>query len=526
MESKILDHLGLICGVWDELEISATIDKAVPQDETYRNVSIGDICKSLVLNGLGFTERTLYLVSDFFEKKPTSLLLGKGIEASHLNDTVLGRALDAVQAYGTTKLFSQISLKVVSGLNLSPTRIHMDSTDFHVDGVYNSNDKPDRDSSTVFITKGYSRDHRPDLNQVVLNLITENQAGIPLHMEVLNGNSSDKTVFRDTIKQHIGELQNRAPSSFIVMDSAGYTQEGIAEFSNLTHWISRVPESIKTAKEFISSNKQWVEYQKGVKYSELNTSYAGVDQRWLLVYSEEAFAREIKTLTKNYAKSSEQESKDFKKLCKEIFKCEQDAKKALNKFENKLKHTLLVDTSIVSSKKTKTQKTDKFIITGTVLCSVERFEKQSDTKGKYIIATNQINHKLLSNQEVIKGYKEQSRVERGFRFIKDPQFVASNFFVKKPERLEALVFVMTLCLTIYDSLEYKIRAALKKENQTIKNQIGKPKQNPTTRWIFQLFKGIHVLYDLDEEVVLNIKDVHRKILDLLGENYKKYYFLI
>ncbi len=185
-----------------------------------------------------------------------------------------------------------------------------------------------------------------------------------------------------------------------------------------------------------------------------------------------------------------------------------------------------MDTSIVSSKKTKTQKTDKFIITGTVLCSVERFEKQSDTKGKYIIATNQINHKLLSNQEVIKGYKEQSRVERGFRFIKDPQFVASNFFVKKPERLEALVFVMTLCLTIYDSLEYKIRAALKKENQTIKNQIGKPKQNPTTRWIFQLFKGIHVLYDLDEEVVLNIKDVHRKILDLLGENYKKYYFLI
>lgn len=114
--------------------------------ETYVN--------ALVLNGLGFTERTLYLVSDFFRSKPTSLLLGEGIEAAHLNDTVLGRALDAVQEYGTTKLFSQISLKVVKNLNLSPEKLHMDSTDFHVDGVYNSNNQPDEDSSTVYITKG------------------------------------------------------------------------------------------------------------------------------------------------------------------------------------------------------------------------------------------------------------------------------------------------------------------------------------------------------------------------------------
>jgi len=132
----------------------------------------------------------------------------------------------------------------------------MDSTDFHVDGVYNSNHEPEEDSSTVYITRGYSRDHRPDLNQVVLNMITENQAGIPLHMEVLNGNCSDKSAFKETISKHLNELQNIAPSSFIVMDSAGYTKEGIAEFSNLTNWISRVPESIKEAKDFIKENKQ------------------------------------------------------------------------------------------------------------------------------------------------------------------------------------------------------------------------------------------------------------------------------
>lgn len=317
MESKVIDHLGLVSGMWDELELTKTIDQLIPQDDTYRNISIGNLCKSLVLNGLGFTERTLYMVSSFFENKPTSLLLGKGIESSHLNDTVIGRALDDIQSYGTTKLFSQLTPKVVSKLNLVPGQIHMDSTDFHVDGTYNSECKPEEGSSTIFITKGYSRDHRPDLNQVVLNLITDNQAGIPLHMEVLSGNSSDKSVFRDTIKHHIGELQNVSPSCYMVMDSAGYTKEGIVEFSHLTNWISRVPESIKEAKDFIATNDIWKESEKGYKYSACTSVYGGIEQRWVLVFSKEAFKREMKTLSKNYGKMSKKECKEFKKLSKE-----------------------------------------------------------------------------------------------------------------------------------------------------------------------------------------------------------------
>lgn len=524
MESKVIDHLGLVSGIWDELQVSETIDRAIQQDDTCRNVSVGVLCKSLVLNGLGFTERTLYMVSNFFENKPTELLLGEGIESSHLNDTVLGRALDAVQQYGTTKLFSQISLKVFSILNLSPGKIHMDSTDFHVNGVYNSNNKPEEGSSAIHITKGYSRDHRPDLNQVVLNMITENQAGIPLHMEVLNGNCSDKTAFKQTISNHIKELQNIAPSSFMIMDSAGYTKEGISEFSNLTDWISRVPESIKEAKDFIKENKEWTKSKNGYKYTSKLSVYAGVNQRWVLVFSKEAYSREIKTLTKNYFQSSIKENKAFNKLTKEKFKCKSDAEKALIKFKKLLKFISINDATI-QEVKAKKKETQMFSISGNITCSIEQFKKKESLKGKFIIATNQLDNVKFDDITIINGYKEQSRVERGFRFIKDPQFVATNFFVKKAERLEALVFIMTLCLTIYAALEYRIREMLKQENQTIKNQVGKPKQNPTTRWIFQLFSGVHILYGLEKKHILNIKEVHLKILDLLGENYKKYYFL-
>lgn len=40
-------------------------------------------------------------------------------------------------------------------------------------------------------------------------------------------------------------------------------------------------------------------------------------------------------------------------------------------------------------------------------------------------------------------------MERGFRFLKDPMFLASTLFLKKAQRIMALLFVMTLCLLVY-----------------------------------------------------------------------------
>lgn len=104
-----------------------------------------------------------------------------------------------------------------------------------------------------------------------------------------------------------------------------------------------------------------------------------------------------------------------------------------------------------------------------------------------MLATNQTLDYLEDQEELLKTYKEQHSVERGFRFIKDPNIVASSFFVQKPERVAALLFVMTTCLLVYSALEYRIRQNLKKENKTIPDQKGKPAQNPTARWVFLAF---------------------------------------
>jgi hypothetical protein len=106
---------------------------------------------------------------------------------------------------------------------------------------------------------------------------------------------------------------------------------------------------------------------------------------------------------------------------------------------------------------------------------------------------------------VLAGNQGQMHAERGFRFLKDPQFFGSSLSLTKPERIMALFMVMTVCLLVYAALEYRIRKALKDHDATFPDQTGKPLQNPTARWVFHYFVGIHVLCQAGQRpIVLNL----------------------
>ena len=85
-----------------------------------RIVTAGHAVKAMVLNGLGFVNQQLYLVPHFFQNKPISRLIAPAIQASHLNDDTLGRALDTLYAYGVTELYSLIAATAAKRLGLAP----------------------------------------------------------------------------------------------------------------------------------------------------------------------------------------------------------------------------------------------------------------------------------------------------------------------------------------------------------------------------------------------------------------------
>lgn len=150
--TEIIDHLGLVAGMCEELGIAQTIDEAIPQTPCMRYVTIDQAVQAMLLNGLGFVNQQLYLVPHFFQNKPISRLIAPAIKARHLNDDTLGRALDSLYDYGVTELYRLIAVTAAERLGLAPHMVHLDSTSFHVDGRYNHEEEVQ--DGVIHLTRG------------------------------------------------------------------------------------------------------------------------------------------------------------------------------------------------------------------------------------------------------------------------------------------------------------------------------------------------------------------------------------
>ncbi len=161
-----LDHLGIVAGICQEIGLAEQIDRIVGPTE--RQVSVGEAVQAMVLNALGFTARPLYLTPEFFTNKPLDRLLRPGLTAEMLNDDSLGRALDILHEKGETEVFAQVASHALRVYGIEHRFVHLDTTSFSVEGEYDRPEEP----GIIRITYGYSRDHRPDLKQVIAALLT------------------------------------------------------------------------------------------------------------------------------------------------------------------------------------------------------------------------------------------------------------------------------------------------------------------------------------------------------------------
>jgi len=557
-KSKNLDHLGLVSAMCAELQIAKEIDEAIPSSSPDRKVSTGQLVVAMILNGLGFTSKALYLTPNYFVDKPVDRLIGKNIKAEDLNDDALGRALDAIFAVNATALYSRLAHNACNILGLTSKFGHLDSTSFHLEGKYNSDhpkamtdsgaitgsDHPrtitgsgaitDSEPQVVHVTRGYSRDHRPEANQIMLNLIVENQAEIPIFMQAASGNQSDQTAFRSIVSNHVGELRNWSGIEYMVADSALYSEATLQTLADKHLFITRVPETIKDTQVLLqaSAQQEFTLIDDNYSFIEYGATYGGVKQRWLVIKSLIAKKKEMQTVNRNFLKNSESEMKQFQKLCMHHFACANDALAAYSEFNRKLQCIAVNGISTIEIKQYASRGKPKagaeakifYQLDGTCYCSINTKQVKDANTGMFVLATNELDETRLSNASLLSEYKNQQKVERGFKFLKNPQFFTASFFVQKVERMMSLLMIMTLCLMVYAAIEYRLRQALERSGKTVPNQLNKPTQKPTTRWIFECFAGIHVLI-INEvtELILNLQDKHLFILELLGPEYYKPY---
>lgn len=133
----------------------------------------------------------------------------------------------------------------------------------------------------------------------------------------------------------------------------------------------------------------------------------------------------------------------------------------------------------------------KYHIHGEVIIDEDAVTEAKEDESCFVIATNDITRDWTM-LELLDAYKSQQRVERGFRFLKDPEFFADSIFLKTPRRIESLLMIMVSTLLIHSATEYILRENLKSKNKTVSNQVKKQVQNPTMRWIYSVFNMVSV----------------------------------
>jgi transposase len=541
-ETKRIDHLGIVAGICQEIGLVTIIDESLPTPSG-RQVSCGEATVAMILNGLGFTGRALYLMPEYMENKPVDILIGEDLVASDFNDDTLGRALDELFQAGITELFARVAEEAVRVFKIEVDFAHTDTSSFSLSGQYESEVAQEAEAvrGAVKITHGYSKDHRPDLKQVVVTLITSQQAAIPLWLEALDGNSNDKRSFPVTVDAYCRRLAAEEEMPWFVLDSAAYTAENIANWGSVKRWVTRVPETITEAQQALRSvaTAEMTQLAKGYSIYPVRSSYGGVSQRWLVVHSVQARAREGKQLEKKVEQEADQANQKLKKLGQTEFACEKDAQQVVAKIGKRLKWHTIAATYLPIKKYAQPGRPAKGverIVVGwrvQAVCQANEALIAEEKKwlGRFILATNDLDTNHLSDGSLLNSYKEQgTTVERGFRFLKDPLFFADSLFLKSPARIMAMIMIMGLCLLVYALAERQVRQQLKALDQTIPDQKGKPTQTPTMRRIAQMFEGVDILIiwqgeQVVDRRVLNLTPVRLQIICLFSLAVQNCYLL-
>jgi transposase len=559
IEVEDIDHLGIIAGIIDDIGIVDIINKRVGE-HTQEQVSAGHVVKALILNCMGFLSAPLYLFHQFFVGKGTEHLLGEGIKAEYLNARRIGRVLDKLYQQGITTIFMTIAVSAVQKFGVSMSRVHGDSSSFYVHGEYEAvetasvpeaqetpnsqapeaQETPESDFVPIEIVRGYSRDHRPDLKQFTLNLITSSDGDIPLGMRVGNGNEVDSQVLGPFMKQwrESWEDLGAQPPQVMAADAALFTAENLSILGELP-WISRVPASIAQAKHLMQTQpmSQFQPFApirlKDYRFCEVCSWYGGVPQRWIMVASQPRLEADLKKLDKTLEQETKKQRKALDVLAVQANACEADALTAAQAFAKNLTFHQLesvdIDAKPHYEKQGRPAKDEhprhfSFHVKAQLTLNPDVVQAHRTQAGRFIVATNILDALNWSNDKVLLEYKDQT-CERGFRFLKDPLFFVSRLFLKSPKRIVVLMMVMSLALLVYAIGQRQMRQSLTEAQATLPDQKGKPTARPTLRWLCQCFLSVHLVWVDGIKTLIKLSDSQRLILQFLSPNSRKYYLL-
>jgi transposase len=189
--SHTLGGLPIVKLMLDRLGLPALLAGALPGDDARLKLAPA-VAIRLVITNLVLGREPLYGLGEWAGRHdPTLLGLSTG-DVTVLNDDRVGRALEALFDADRASLLTAVVLRAISEFNIDTSQLHNDSTSISVHGAYHDAVGVERGGKpTVAITFGHSKDHRPDLKQLVWILTVSADGAVPLAYRLADGNTSD-----------------------------------------------------------------------------------------------------------------------------------------------------------------------------------------------------------------------------------------------------------------------------------------------------------------------------------------------
>jgi len=186
-------------------------------------------------------------------------------------------------------LCSEIALTVCAQEGIDLRFNHLDTTSFSLTGEY----VPDPDEQAMVITHGYAQDHRPDLQQAVLECMVSQEGGVPFVSPSWDGNTSDTKMFQERAQVLMATFKTTPSPRYLVADSKLSNEDNAANLHSLG-LITRIPNTLKSVSQVITDalrGDTWHRVNDTTRSQRVELCHYGMTQRWLVVSSEAAMRR-------------------------------------------------------------------------------------------------------------------------------------------------------------------------------------------------------------------------------------------